>query len=97
MNRLTGRRVGARTGLSGPAGDWLGLGLGAAVWGWGFVPELGDWELGTRVGRSNDPSGGANVPTCPGVVSSLRGRPFCLLRWPPGSGAGWLPVVLLVT
>ena len=44
----------------------------------GFVPELGDWELGTRVGRSNDPSGGASVPTSPSFAPSLV-RPWLVL------------------
>ena len=100
LNRLTGRRVGARTGLSGPAGDWLELGPGGCRLGSGFVPELDDWELGTRVGRSNDPTGGASVPTCPGDVSSLRGRPLpfalapgfgrrLVARRPAGHLIGW--------
>ena len=43
-------RICGRTGLSGPAGGRLRFGPWGYRFGLGFVPELGDWELGTRVG-----------------------------------------------
>ena len=50
LSRSDELRIRGRTGLSGPAGGWLSTGPGGFRLGPGLVPELGDWELGTKVG-----------------------------------------------
>ena len=50
LSRSDELRIRGRTGLSGPAGGWLWTGPGGFRLGPGLVPELGDWELGTKVG-----------------------------------------------
>ena len=91
-DRLTGRRVGARTGLSGPAGDWLELGPGGCCLGSGLCPSCFAQDVpwdGRRLG------GACPLRVSPSTLSQLDGP--CLLQRPSGSGAGRLPVVLLVT
>ena len=50
LSRSDEFQIRGRTGLSGPAGGWLGTGPRGYRLGPGFVPELGDLELGTKVG-----------------------------------------------